>query len=181
MKTKTSNPTAHNTDPKGSNLLIRYSVWMAKQNMGHFIITAGLVAMLLWGGAYKMTMPGADSVVPLVSNSPLISWTFNLFGVYRGADIIGLTEQIAALLIIIGQFKPQIGIIGGTIAISMFFITSTLLISTPSALTITHVGGGSYLSLLGLFLFKDIISLGASINLVGKFGKKADLASRSDK
>ncbi|MGF7232380.1 DUF417 family protein [Arachidicoccus sp.] len=120
-------------------------------------------------------------LVPLVSNSPLISWTFKVFGIYHGSDLIGLTEQMAALLIIIGQFKPQTGIVGASIATAMFFITSTLLISTPSTLTINHIGSFNYLSLLGLFLFKDIISLGASINLVGKFGEKANSAFQNRK
>lgn len=137
--------------------------------------------MLLWGGAFKMTMSGADSIVPLVSNSPLISWTFKVFGIYHGSDLIGLTEQVAALLIIIGQFKPHAGIVGASIATAMFFITSTLLISTPSTLTINHIGSFNYLSLLGLFLFKDIISLGASVNLVGRFGKKANSAFQNRK
>ena len=30
-----------------------------------------------------------------------------------------------------------------------------------------------YMSFLGLFLFKDVISLGASINLISYFGRKA--------
>jgi len=30
-----------------------------------------------------------------------------------------------------------------------------------------------YMSFLGLFLFKDVISLGVSINLISYFGKKA--------
>jgi len=124
---------------------------------------------------------GADSIVPLVSNSPLISWTFKVFGIYHGSDLIGLTEQIAAILIVIGQFKPHAGVLGASIATVMFFITTTLLVTTPSTLTINHIDGFNYLSLLGLFLFKDIISLGASINLVGKFGQKANLAFHNHK
>jgi uncharacterized membrane protein YkgB len=42
-----------------------------------------MVVMLLWAGSYKMTVPGAEGTVPLVSNSPLISWHFKLFGPYQ--------------------------------------------------------------------------------------------------
>jgi len=31
--------------------------------------------MLLWAGAYKMTAPGADGITPLVSHSPVISYS----------------------------------------------------------------------------------------------------------
>ena len=41
----------------------------------YFLITSvGMAVMLLWAGAYKMTAPGPQGIVPLVSNSPLISW-----------------------------------------------------------------------------------------------------------
>ena len=43
--------------------------------------------MLLWAGSYKMTAPGAEGIIPLVSNSPLISWHFKLFGSYFGSDL----------------------------------------------------------------------------------------------
>ena len=88
--------------------------------------------------------------------------------------MIGLTEVIAALLMIVGMFKPQAGIIGGAIAVVMFFITSTMVITTPGALT--PVNGFNYMSFLGLFLFKDIINLGASLYLITRFGHKAQLA-----
>ncbi len=140
-------------------------------NIPFFIISAGMIVMLLWAGTYKMTVPGADGIVPLVNNNPLISWHFKLFGVYHGSDMIGLTEVIAALLIIIGMFKPQAGIVGGSIAVVMFFITSTMFITTPGALT--SVNGFNYMSFLGLFLFKDTINLGASFYLISKFGDKA--------
>ena len=130
--------------------------------------------MLLWAGSYKMTAPGAEGIIPLVSNSPLISWHFKLLGPYVGSDLIGLTEIIAALLIITGNFKPKAGIVGGLIASVMFFITSTMVITTPGA--IISVKGMSYMSFTGLFLFKDVISLGVSFYLVSYFGKKAVLS-----
>jgi len=55
----------------------------------------------------------------------------------------------------------------------MFFTTSTMVITTPGATTSVH--GIRYMSFLGLFLFKDIISLGASVYLVSYFGQEAIL------
>jgi hypothetical protein len=37
-----------------------------------------------------MTAPGAEGIIPLVSNSPLISWHFKLFGPFLFKDIISL-------------------------------------------------------------------------------------------
>ncbi|UAY55994.1 DUF417 family protein [Arachidicoccus terrestris] len=93
---------------------------------------------------------------------------------YHGSDLIGLTELIAAVLLCIGLFKPRLGVIGAAIAVVMFFITSTMVITTPGALT--SVNGVNYMSFLGLFLFKDVINMGASLYLVSRFGHKAAVA-----
>lgn len=126
-----------------------------------------------------MTAPGAEGIIPLVSNSPLISWHFKLFGPYIGSDIIGLTEITAALLYIVGYFKPQAGIVAGIITTGMFFTTSSMLISTPGTTIAVH--GIRYMNFLGLFLYKDVIALGVSFYLISYFGKKAILSENRNK
>jgi uncharacterized membrane protein YkgB len=156
--------------------LTKIAAWINDRDIPFLVISGGLIVMLLWAGSYKMTAPGAEGIVPLVSHSPLISWHFKVFGPYIGADLIGITEIVAAILIITGYAQPKAGIIGGLIASFMFFTTSTMFITTPG--TIIAVSGISYLrymSFLGLFLFNDIISLGASLYLISYFGKKAIL------
>src|ERR1700752_3160705 len=114
--------------------LTKLAAWINERNIPFLIISIGMIVMLLWAGSYKMTAPGAEGIVPLVSNSPLIWWHFKLFGPYIGSDIIGLSEIAAAILIIAGYVKPKAGIIGGLIASLMFFITSTMVITTPGAI-----------------------------------------------
>jgi len=170
MKTSEAN-VKQSMSSRNENIIIRFSTWVTGKNVPFLVITAGMVVMLLWAGAFKMTAPGAEGIVPLVENSPLISWHFKVFGVYHGSDLIGLTEIAAAILIIIGLFRPQAGVVGGAIAVVMFFTTSTMVITTPDALV--AVNGFKYMSFLGLFLFKDVINLGASFYLITKFGEKA--------
>ena len=156
--------------------LTKLAAWISDRNIPFLITSIGMIVMLLWAGSFKMTAPGAEGIVPLVSNSPLIWWHFKLFGPYIGADIIGLTEITAAILIIAGYLRPKAGIIGGLIASVMFFITSTMVITTPGAIIAVHgIKYMRYLSFLGLFLFKDVISLGVSFYLISYFGKKAIL------
>src|SRR6266850_285116 len=109
--------------------LTKLAAWINDRNIPFLITSIGMIVMLLWAGSYKMTAPGAEGIVPLVSNSPLISWHFKLFGPYIGSDIIGLTEIIAAILIITGYFRPIAGVVGGLIATVMFFTTSTMIIT----------------------------------------------------
>jgi uncharacterized membrane protein YkgB len=77
-------------------------------------------------------------------------------------------------LISIGYLKPKAGIIGGLIAAVMFLTTSSMLITSPGAIIAVHgISYMKYMSFLGLFLFKDIISLGVTLYLISHFGKKA--------
>jgi uncharacterized membrane protein YkgB len=154
--------------------LIGLAAWVDDRNVASLVLRTGMVVMLLWAGSYKMTRPGAEGIVPLVSNSPLIWWHFKLFGTYIGSDIIGLTEITAAILFIAGYFRPLAGVIGGLITTLMFFITSTMVITTPGAIiSVPGIHGMRYLSFLGLFLFKDVIAFGGSLYLIGYFGHKA--------
>jgi uncharacterized membrane protein YkgB len=157
--------------------LTKLAAWINDRNIPFLITSIGMVVMLLWAGSFKMTAPGAEGIVPLVSNSPLIWWHFKLFGPYIGSDIIGLTEWAAAILIIAGYMRPKAGIVGGFIATLMFFTTSSMLITTPGAIiSVPGIHHMRFMSNLGLFLFKDVISLGVSLYLISYFGRKAILS-----
>lgn len=159
---------------KAKSTLTKVAAWINDRNIPFLVCSIGMIVMLLWAGSFKMTAPGAEGIAPLVNHSPLISWHFKVFGTYMGSDIIGFTEITAALLFIVGYFKPKAGIIGGLITTVMFFTTSTMLLSTPGAIIAYH--GMRYMSFMGLFLYKDVISLGVSFYLISYFGKKAILA-----
>ncbi|HEY2466702.1 MAG TPA: DUF417 family protein [Terracidiphilus sp.] len=160
--------------------LTRFAAWITDRNVPFLVISIGMIVMLLWAGSFKMTRPGAEGIIPLVSNSPLIWWHFKLFGPYVGSDLIGLTEWLAAILMIAGYFRPRAGIVGGLIATVMFFTTSTMLLTTPGAIiSVPGIHGMRYMSNLGLFLFKDVIALGASLYLISHFGKKTILSENN--
>ena len=92
-----------------------------------------------------------------------------MFGPYMGSDMIGLTEWTA-------------GIVGGLITTLMFFVTSTMVLSTPGAIIAVHgIRHMRYMSFLGLFLFKDVIALGVSLYLISSFGKRAIVLSKQAK
>jgi uncharacterized membrane protein YkgB len=159
-----------------TNPLIRLAAWTNERHLPFLVSSAGMIVMLFCAGSYKMTGLGAEGIVPLVSHSPLISWHFRLFGPYIGSDLIGATEWVAGLFILAGYFKPKIGVVGGLIAALMFFVTSTMVITTPGSLiSVPGIHFMRYMSFLGLFLFKDVISLGVSLYLITYFGQKAAL------
>lgn len=165
---------------KAKSNLTKVAAWVSDREIPFLVTSIGMIVMLLWAGSYKMTAPGAEGIIPLVSNSPLISWHFKLFGPYIGSDIIGLTELTAAVLFIAGYWKPKAGILGGFIATVMFFTTSTMVITTPGAIiSVPGIHVMRYMSFTGLFLFKDVISLGVAFYLISYFGKKAILSENN--
>jgi uncharacterized membrane protein YkgB len=159
---------------KVENGLVALSAWIDHRNIAFLVTSIGMIVMLLWAGSFKMTRPGAEGIIPLVSNSPLIWWHFKVFGPYIGSDLIGVTEWLYAFLILAGYFKPKAGISGGLVGVVIFFTTSTMIMTTPGAIiSVPGIHGMRYMSNLGLFLFKDVISLGASFYLISYFGRKA--------
>src|SRR5271169_5039799 len=156
---------------QAKSVLTKIAAFVADRNIAFLVCSIGMIVMLLWAGKFKMTAPGAEGIIPLVTNSPLTSWQFKLFGPYIGSDLIGATEITAALLIAAGYFRPKAGVLGSLITTAMFFTTSTMLITTPGATILVH--GVRYMSFLGLFLYKDVIALGVSLYLISYFGNKA--------
>ncbi len=159
---------------QAKSVLTKIAAVVADRNIPFLVCSIGMIVMLLWAGKFKMTAPGAEGIIPLVSNSPFTSWQFKVFGPYVLGDMIGATEWTAAILLIIGYFKPKAGILGGIILVGMFFTTSTMLITTPDDTVV--VNGIHYMNNIGLFLFKDIISFGAAFYLISYYGRKAILA-----
>ena len=159
---------------QAKSVLTKIAAVVADRNIPFLVCSIGMIVMLLWAGKFKMTAPGAEGILPLVTHSPLVSWQFKVFGPYLGSDIIGATEWTAAILLIIGYFKPKAGILGGMILVGMFFTTSTMLITTPNDTVVVH--SIHYMNDLGLFLFKDIISFGVAFYLISYYGRKAIMA-----
>lgn len=146
---------------------------MSRLNLPFIISSFGICVILLWVGSFKFEAVEANGVAPLVTNSPLTSWDYRLFGIRLGADFIGITEIIAASLIIFGNFRPKLGMVGALMAVVIFFVTSSFVLSTPGSVHL--VDGFPRLSDLGSFLFKDIIAMGGSLYIFTHFGQKADL------
>src|SRR5258708_23006215 len=159
---------------EAKRVLTKIAAVVADRNMPFLVCRIGMIVMLLWAGKFKMTAPGAEGIIPLVSNSPLTSWQFKVFGTYILGDMIGATEWTAPILLIIGYFKPKAGILGGMILFVMFFTTSTMMITTPTDTIVVHAI--HYMNNLCFFLFNDIISFGVALYLISYYGRKAILA-----
>jgi uncharacterized membrane protein YkgB len=152
---KESTMTAQNTSDMAGTI----------DTVGRYVTRYALVLVLGWIGFLKFQGYEAEAIQPLVANSPLLGWLYNLFSVQALSNLIGFTEIVAAILIAIRPLSGKISAIGSAIAVATFATTISFLFSTPAqAVYVQDLGGFPYLSgIPGQLLVKDFILLGAAI------------------
>ncbi len=135
--------------------------------IGAAVLRYGLVIILLWIGGLKFTDYEAQGIMPLVSNSPLLSWTYHVMSVQQLSMALGITEIALGILIALRPVAPKISAIGSMGAIVMALITLTFLLSTPPVWQMDK--GFPFLSPMpGQFLLKDLLLLGTALWTAGE-------------
>ncbi|MCW1957935.1 MAG: DUF417 family protein [Mycobacterium sp.] len=119
----------------------------------------GLVVVIGWIGLLKFTSFEAQGIQPLVANSPLMSWLYDVFSVRAFSSLLGVVEITVALLIAIKPVAPRVSALGSVVAIGLFLATISFLFTTPGVGE-ASAGGFPVLSSTGQFLIKDVALLG---------------------
>ncbi len=135
--------------------------------IGGAVLRYGLVAVLLWVGALKFTAYEAEGIQPLVSNSPLLAWSYQVLSVEGFARVLGIVEIALGLMIATRPVWPQVSALGSLGAVGMFLITLTFVFTTPG---VWQPGYGFPFPspMPGQFLAKDIVLLGAALWSAGE-------------
>lgn len=137
------------------------------QAVGAFVIRYGLVIILLWVGILKFTAYEAEGIKPLVENSFLMSWGYDIMSVGGFSKIIGIMEVILGIMIASRPALPKISGIGSLGAAIMFLITLSFVFTTPGVWQ-SGYGFPFPSPMPGQFLAKDILLLGAAIWTAGE-------------
>ncbi|ABM11621.1 protein of unknown function DUF417 [Mycolicibacterium vanbaalenii PYR-1] len=132
------------------------------ESAGGALARYGLVVVIAWIGALKFTEYEANGIAPLVSESPFMSWAYDIFSVTTFSALLGVLELTAALLIAVKPWWPKLSIIGSVIAVGLFVATLSFLVTTPGVFE-ASAGGFPVLSSTGQFLVKDVALLGISV------------------
>jgi reactive chlorine resistance protein C len=130
--------------------------------VGGLFARYGLVIVIAWYGALKFTNYEAQGIQPLVSESPLMSWMYDIVSVYTFSVLLGVFEVAAAVLIAVKPWWPKVSVFGSALAILLFAATISFLFTTPGVFD-ASAGGFPLLSLSGGFLFKDVALIGISV------------------
>jgi reactive chlorine resistance protein C len=176
---------------KNSKLLSLINLMASADRFGVAILRTGLVVVLLWIGGLKFANYEADSVVPFVANSPLLSLAYshsppeykrymNKEGeyipehrkwqeenrTYVVSHLLGFTIVMLGFAIALHKPFPQIAALGSCLLIGMSFVTLSFLVTTPEAWVSAlgdSVHGFPYLAGPGRLVVKDCIMLGAAV------------------
>ena len=158
--------------------------------VGYFALRCALVLVLFWIGGLKFANYEADSIVPLVANSPLMRFFYRHPHDYRShmnkegesdpahrawhvqnrtysfSHALGSAIIVIGLLIASYPVAPQLSALGSLLLFFMSVTTLSFLMTTPEA-WVPALGdtahGFPYLSGVGRLIIKDAIMLGASI------------------
>lgn len=138
------------------------------QAAGGALLRYGLVAILLYFGAFKFTPEEAAAIRPLVENSPFMGWLYRLLSQQGVSNLIGAAEILTALLIATRRWSPRLAVGGGLMGAATFLVTLSFLFTTPDSWTslpsfpLPLPKGGSG------FILKDLFLLGASLWTAGE-------------
>ena len=80
----------------------------------------GLALVIGWIGALKFTSYEANGIQPLMANSPLMSWLYNIFTVNTFSALLGVVEITTAVLLCVKPWWPRISMVGSVMAIGLF-------------------------------------------------------------
>ena len=164
------------------------------------MLRIALVIVLVWIGGLKFVDYEADSIVPLVANSPLMNFLYHQpreyrshmnkegelipqhrawqleNGTYAFSHGLGLVIVGIGLLIASYPIKPELSALGSCLLILMSCTTLSFLVTTPEA-WVPALGdanhGFPYLSGAGRLIVKDCIMLAAAMVTLADSAKEA--------
>ncbi len=134
--------------------------------LGTYGVIGSLAIIYFWFGGMKFTAYEAEGLIPLVENSPLLSWMYDIFSVRGFSTFLGFVELTIGLLIAGRILSPALSAIGGFLSAGLFTTTVSFMISTPGAIE-PSLGFPAISVAPGQFLLKDIGLLAASVLVLG--------------
>ena len=120
-----------------------------------------LAIIYAWFGGMKFTDYEAQGLVPLVENSPLLSWFYAVFSVRGFSTFLGFVELSIGLLIALRLANPFFSAAGGLLSAGLFVTTVSFMVSTPGVV-VPELGVPAITVAPGQFLLKDVGLFAAS-------------------
>jgi uncharacterized membrane protein YkgB len=145
------------------NALIRLG--LLREGLDYHLMRASLVVLFLIFGYQKWFDYEAQVLIPYISNGPLLSWMYPVFGIRGASWVLGVTEWSLALLLFLGFWNKRLGVLGALGSCAAFIGTVTIIPFMPDGWA---ASAGGFPAMTGnvAFLMKDVVLFAASLYLL---------------
>jgi uncharacterized membrane protein YkgB len=135
------------------------------KDLDYHLIRASMVLIFLAFGYQKWFAYEAEVLIPFISNGPLISWMYPVFGLRGASWFLRVSEWTFGVLLFLGFWNKQLAILGAIGSMLTFLGTVTIIPFMPNGWD--PVAGG-FPAMTGNvpFLMKDFVLLAASFYLL---------------
>ncbi|MFL1502702.1 MULTISPECIES: YkgB family protein [unclassified Pseudomonas] len=124
-----------------------------------------LVLIFLMFGYTKWFDYEAQALIPLISNSPLLSWMYGVFGIQGASYALGTAEWAIGLSLAIGAWSSRVTLIAAAASSVTYLTTASLLLTTPGGWE-ASAGGFPAMGGATSFLIKDLVLMAGSLVLL---------------
>src|SRR5262245_19540708 len=128
------------------------------------LVRGSMVLIFLLFGYQKWFEYEAEALIPFISNGPLTSWMYPVFGRHGATYFLGVSEWLTAALLIWGFWNPRAGILGAILSVGTFVTTVTIIPFMPDGWD----AAAGFPAMKGnvAFLMKDVVLLAVSVYLL---------------
>src|SRR6201987_2331807 len=149
-----------------------------KEDLDYHLIRASMVIIFFFFGYQKGFDYEAQGLIPFISNGPLISWMYPVFGIRGASWFLGVSEGLFGGLIFPGFWNKAAGALGAAGSCLSFIMTITIIPFMPDGWA---ASAGGFPAMTGNvpFLMKDVVLLAVSVYLLKQDAGRALVAARA--
>jgi uncharacterized membrane protein YkgB len=149
---------------------------LLKGDLDLHLVRGSMVLIFLLFGYQKWFQYEADTLIPYISNGPLIFWMYPVFGVRGASWFLGVSEWLFGALMFLGFWNKKLGILGDLGACFSFIATVTIIPFMPDGWA---ASAGGFPAMTGNvpFLMKDVVLLAVSFYLLKQDVVRASLSA----
>jgi uncharacterized membrane protein YkgB len=138
---------------------------LLKKDLDYQLLRASMVIIFAFFGYQKWFEYEAQVLIPYISNGPLISWMYPVFGIRGASTFLGVSEWTFGALLLAGFWNKKAGVIGALGSVATFIGTVTIIPFMPNGWA---PSAGGFPAMVGNvpFLMKDLVLLAVSVYLL---------------
>jgi len=164
------------------NLLIKIlaKLGLLKRDLDYHVVRASMVIIYFFFGYQKWFSYEAHNLIPFISNGPLISWMYPVFGIQGASWFLGVSEWLFGALLFLGFWNKRLGILGALGSCVTFIMTITIIPFMPDGWA---ASAGGFPAMVGnvAFLMKDVVLFAVSFYLLKQDVMRASVSAESAK